>query len=232
MIAAGLNEGVTMKRPRVILTDDHTMMLEALKGLLEPEFEVVGIFSDGLSLVKAAPALQPNVVVLDINMPKMNGLNAGRRLKELMPATRLVYLTMNSDADTAGEAFRLGASAYLLKNSAAAELLSAMRQVVRGGYYVTSLMTKDMDGSFVQNFKRRKRSKHLTPRQKEVLQLLVEGWSMKEAAFILEVSPRTVAFHKYAMMEHLSIKSSAELIEFGMAHSFTPNIARQLPHAV
>jgi DNA-binding NarL/FixJ family response regulator len=199
------------------------MILEALKSLLEPEFEVVGMFADGLSLIEAAPALQPNVIVLDIGMPKMNGLNAGQRLKQLMPLVKLVYLTMNADPDMAGEAFRLGASAYLLKNSAASELLHAVRQVMRGGFYVTSLMTKDMDGSFVQNFKRRKRTNHLTPRQKEVLQLLAEGSSMKEAAFILNVSPRTVAYHKYVMMQNLSIKSSAELIEYAMMNSLAPS---------
>lgn len=213
-----------MKRPRVILADDHTMIREALKSLLEPEFEVVGMFGDGLSLIEAAPALQPNVIVLDIGMPKMNGLNAGQRLKQLMPLVKLVYLTMNADPDMTGEAFRLGASAYLLKNSAAAELLHAVRQVMRGGFYVTSLMTKDMDGSFVQNFKRRKRTNHLTPRQKEVLQLLAEGSSMKEAAFILNVSPRTVAYHKYVMMQNLSIRSSAELIEYAMMNSLAPSV--------
>jgi DNA-binding NarL/FixJ family response regulator len=223
-------KGGIMARPRVILADDHTMILEALKNMLEPEFEVVGMFSDGLSLVEAAPALQPNVILLDICMPKMNGLNAGQRLKERMPLVKLIYLTMNSDPDIAGEAFRLGASAYLLKNSAASELRHAIRQVIRGGLYVTSLMTKDMEGSFVQNFKRRKSTNHLTPRQKEVLQLLAEGCSMKEAAFILNLSPRTVAFHKYAMMEHLSIKSSAELIEYAMMNSLSPSVTSFLPH--
>lgn len=205
-----------MKRPRVILADDHTLILDALKSLLEPEFEVVGIFADGRALMEGAAALNPNVIVLDIGMPMMNGLNAGQRLKQEMPLVKLVYLTMNHDADMAGEAFRLGASAYLLKNSAAAELQNAIREVVRGGYYVTPLMTKGMDGSFIQNFKRRKSTNPLTLRQKEVLQLLAEGRSMKEVAFVLKVSPRTVAFHKYTMMEHLQIRSSAELIEYAM----------------
>src|SRR5215813_2762503 len=205
-----------MKRPRVILADDHTLILDALKSLLEPEFEVVGIFADGRALMEGAAALNPNVIVLDIGMPMMNGLNAGQRLKQAMPLVKLVYLTMNHDPDMAGEAFRLGASAYLLKNSAAAELQNAIREVVRGGYYVTPLMTKGMDGSFIQNFKRRKSNNSLTLRQKEVLQLLAEGRSMKEVAFVLKVSPRTVAFHKYTMMEHLQIRSSAELIEYAM----------------
>lgn len=205
-----------MRRPRVILADDHTLILDALKSLLEPEFEVVGMFADGRALMEGAAALNPNVIVLDIGMPMMNGLNAGHRLKQQMPLVKLVYLTMNHDADMAGEAFRLGASAYLLKNSAAAELQNAIREVVRGGYYVTPLMTKGMDGSFIQNFKRRKSTNALTLRQKEVLQLLAEGRSMKEVAFVLKVSPRTVAFHKYTMMEHLQIRSSAELIEYAM----------------
>jgi DNA-binding NarL/FixJ family response regulator len=211
-----------MKRPRVILADDHVLLLDALKNLVEPEFEVVGTFADGQSLVEAAPKLNPNVVVLDIGMPTMNGLNAGQRLKQSIPLVRLVYLTMNQDPDLAAEAFRLGASAYLLKNSAGNELMQALREVVRGGYYVTPLMTKGMVGSFVQNFKRMKSKTQLTLRQKEVLQLLAEGRSMKEVAFVLNVSPRTVAFHKYTMMEHLNIRSSAELIEYAMRSSLVP----------
>ena len=208
-----------MKRPRIILADDHTLMLEALKNLIEPEFDVVGLFGDGQSLVDNAEALKPNVIVLDIGMPNMNGLIAGARLRQAMPQVKLIYLTMNHDPDMAGEAFRLGASAYLLKNSAASELLRALREVVRGGYYVTPLMTKGMVGSFIQNFKQMKSSNQLTLRQKEVLQLLVEGRSMKEVAFALHVSPRTVAFHKYTMMEHLNIRTSAELIEYALKSS-------------
>ena len=211
-----------MTRPRIILADDHTLVLDALKNLIEPEFDVVGTFSDGISLVEGAVELKPNVIVLDVGMPKMNGLNAGERLKQTMPLVKLVYLTMNQDPDIAGEAFRLGASAYVLKNSAAKELLQAIREVVRGGYYVTPLMTEGMSGSFVRNFKQRKSKYHLTLRQKEVLQLLAEGRSMKEVAFELNVSPRTVAFHKYSMMEHLHIRSSAELIEFAMKSSLAP----------
>jgi len=213
-----------MKRPRVILADDHTLVLDALKKLIEPEFEVVGLFADGHSLVANAPKLKPDILVLDIGMPMMNGLSAGQELKQMMPLVRLVYLTMNHDADLAGEAFRLGSSAFLLKNSAASELLQALRGVGRGGYYVTPLMTKGMVGSFIQNFKRRKRKSRLTLRQKEVLQLLAEGRSMKEVAFVLNVSPRTVAFHKYTMMEHLQIRSSAELIEYAMRNSLVPAV--------
>jgi len=194
-------------------------MLDALKNLIEPEFEVVGTFPDGHSLVEAAPELNPNVIVLDIGMPMMNGLNAGQRLKKILPTVKLVYLTMNQDPEMASEAFRLGASAYLLKTSAGSELIRALRDVMLGGTYVTPLMTEGMSGSFVQNLKSRKNTQQLTLRQREVLQLLAEGLSMKEAAYILNVSPRTVAFHKYTMMDHLNIKSSAELIEYTMKSS-------------
>jgi len=211
-----------MIHPRLVLADDHTLVLEALRKLIETEFEVVGTYSDGLALVEGASELKPTVIVLDVGMPRMNGLNAGARLKQMMPLVKLIYLTMNQDPDIAGEAFKLGASAYVLKNSAAGELLQAIREVVRGGYYITPLMTEGMDGSFVRKFKQRKAKYHLTLRQKEVLQLLAEGHSMKEAAFVLNVSPRTVAFHKYSMMEHLHIRSSAELIEFAMKSSLAP----------
>jgi len=208
-----------MNRTRIILADDHTLMADALKNLLEPEFEVVGVFADGHALVEAAPRLNPRLIVLDIGMPTMNGLIAGQKLKELIPAVKLIYLTMNHDPDMAAEAFRLGASAFLVKNSAASELVRAIREVVRGGSYVSPVMTKDMVGSAVQNFKRMKQARPLTLRQQEVLQLLAEGRSMKEAAFILNVSPRTVAFHKYTMMEHLHVRSSAELIQYAIKNS-------------
>jgi DNA-binding NarL/FixJ family response regulator len=208
-----------MKRTRVVLADDHTLLLEALKNLIEPEFEVVGMFADGLTVVNEAPLLNPHVIVLDVRMPTMNGLNAGERLKQLMPSVKLVYLTQDQDPDIAAQAFRLGASAYLLKNSAASELVHAIRSVMRGSPYVTPLMTKGMVGSVIHSFKHMKGPSRLTLRQKEVLQLLAEGRSMKEAAFILKVSPRTVAYHKYIMMEHLHIRSSAELIEYALKSS-------------
>ena len=206
-----------MLRTRVVLADDHTLIRDALKNLLEPEFEVVGTFGDGSALVEAAPGLKPNVIVLDIGMPTMNGLSAGQRLKQLMPSVKLIYLTMNQDQDMAAEAFRIGASGYLLKNSAASELIAAIRTVVRGGSYVTQLMTGDLIGSAAKHFRQLKSTSHLTLRQKEVLQLLAEGRSMKEAAYLLNVSPRTVAFHKYTMMEHLHIRTSAELIQYAMS---------------
>jgi len=208
-----------MKRTRIILADDHTLLSDTIKNLLEPEFEVVAMFADGHLLVEAAPELQPDVIVLDIGMPVMNGLNAGQRLKQVLPKLKLVYLTMNQDPELAAEAFRSGASAYLLKTSAASELLHAIREVLRGRSYITPLMTQDMVGSFIQNFKHRPPPHELTLRQREVLQLLAEGRSMKEIAYTLKITARTVAFHKYTMMEQLQIKSSAELIQFAIRHS-------------
>ncbi len=208
-----------MKRPRVVLADDHPLMMDALKHLLEPDFEVVGTFTDGHALVEGAPKLNPNAIVLDIGMPTMNGLSAGERLKKLMPSVKLVYLTQNVDQDMAREAFQLGASAYVIKSSAASDIVRALQEALRGGSYVTPILTKGMVGSFVKNFKQEKRTNRLTLRQKEVLQLLAEGHSMKGVAYVLNVSPRTVAYHKYTMMEHLSIRSSAELIEYAIKRS-------------
>ena len=208
-----------MKRTRIILADDHTLLSDTIKNLLEPEFEVVATFTDGHTLIEEAPALMPDVVVLDIGMPEMNGLNAGQRLKQMLPAVKLVYLTMHQDPQFASEAFRCGASAYLLKTSAATELVHAIREVLRGRSYVTPLLTKDMVGSFVQNLKHRAPPHELTLRQREVLQLLAEGRSMKEIAYTLNITSRTVAFHKYTMMEQLQVKSSAELIQYAIRNS-------------
>ncbi|HKO98699.1 MAG TPA: response regulator transcription factor [Pyrinomonadaceae bacterium] len=205
-----------MKRARIILADDHNILVDAFKAFLQPHFDVVATFSNGQRLVEDAPALAPDVIVLDVGMPIMNGLIAGQRLKQRLPRVKLIYLTMNLDPDVAAEAFRLGASGYLVKTSAASELVHAINEALLARSYVTPVMTKDMDGSFVKNFKQRKIPHQLTLRQREVLQLLVEGRSMKEAAYLLNVTPRTVAFHKYTMMDQLQLKSSAELIQFAM----------------
>jgi len=213
------------KSPRIILADDHVLILDAIKNLLSAEFEVVGTFSDGRALLNGAPELKPDVVVLDINMPSMNGLNAGQRLKQVLPQVKLVYLTMNLDADMAAEAFRLGASAYVVKNSAATELIQAIRLALLGRTYLTPLIPQgEMPGSFFHQVERNKKPNHLTLRQKEVLQLLVEGRSMKEVGYILNVTPRTVAFHKYSMMEHLHLHSSADLIRFAISNSLVSTV--------
>ena len=217
---SALKEGAdTTNRPRIILADDHALLLGAFQSFLEPEFDVVGTFLDGRTLIENARSLRPDVIVLDIGMPLMNGLSAGQRLKAEMPSVKLVFLTMNQDPDLAAEAFKLGASGYLLKSSAASELVYAIREALRGRSYVTPLITEGMVGSFVQNLKRKKPTHKLTLRQREVLQLLAEGRSMKEVAAVLNVTPRTVAFHKYTMMEQLSIKTGAELIQYAINNS-------------
>jgi DNA-binding NarL/FixJ family response regulator len=204
-----------MSATRVLLADDHTLLLGAFEKLLASECDVVGTVSDGRELVSAAQRLKPDVIVLDIGMPLLNGLEAGRQIKQLLPATKLVFLTMNEDSDLAAEAFRAGASAYLLKRSATAELLTAIREVINGRSYVTPLVTAGLVGSFMQP-QDKKPLNQLTPRQREVLQLLAEGHSMKQVADLLNVTPRTVQFHKYSMMQQLGIKSSAELIQYAV----------------
>ena len=206
-----------MAGPRVLLADDHNLLLGAFEKLLAPECEIVGTATDGRTLVVEAQRLKPDLVVLDIAMPLLNGLDAGRQIKQLRKSTKLVYVTMNEDPDLAAEAFRAGASAYLLKRSAASELLLAIREVMNGRSYVTPLVTEGLVGSFM-DAANRKPSHDLTPRQREVLQLLAEGHSMKQVAALLNVTPRTVAFHKYRMMEQLNIHSSAELIQFAVVH--------------
>jgi DNA-binding NarL/FixJ family response regulator len=208
-------ESDEMGATRVLLADDHTLLLGAFEKLLAAECDVVGTVTDGRELVSAAQRLKPEVIVLDIGMPLLNGLEAGRQIKQLLPATKLVFLTMNEDSDLAAEAFRAGASAYLLKRSATSELLTAIREVTRGRSYVTPLVTAGLVGSFMQP-QDRKPLYELTPRQREVLQLLAEGYSMKQVADMLNVTPRTVQFHKYRMMQQLGIKSSAELIQFAV----------------
>ena len=205
-----------MPRPRVMLADDHTILVEAFRKLLEPHYDVVGAVADGRSLLDIAPQLNPEVVILDIGMPLMNGLEAGLRLKEQMPNIKLVILTMNDDPDLAVEAMRCGASAYLLKNSAAEELLRAIQFALKGKTYITPLIAKGMQDSFIRNPEAKGQAKSLTPRQREVVQLLAEGKSMKEAASILKIKERTVAFHKYRAMEELNLTSSAELVQFAI----------------
>jgi len=202
-----------MSRPRILMADDHLMLLEAFKALLEPDFEVVGAVTDGRTLVEEFSRLHPDVVLLDVAMPLLNGLDAGRQLKAQRRSVKLIYLTMNPDPDLAGEALRLGASGYVLKSSAARELKQAIQEALRGRSYITPLITGDVVGSLIEP---RSRRAELTGRQREVLQLLAEGKSMKEVAVILDLTPRTVAFHKYRMMEQLRLKSSAELVKFAV----------------
>jgi DNA-binding NarL/FixJ family response regulator len=204
-----------MGLPRVLLADDHSLLLGAFAKLLANECAIVGQEADGRSLVVAADKLRPDVIVLDIAMPLLNGLDAARQIKQKQQQVKIVFVTMNEDPDLAAEAFRAGASAYLLKRSAVSELSTAIREVMQGRSYVTPLMTQGLVGTLLHP-EERTVFHELTPRQREVLQLIAEGRSMKEIAGVLNVAPRTVAFHKYQMMEQLNVKSTAELIQYAV----------------
>ena len=203
-------------KPRVAVVDDHTLLADALEHLLVPDCEVVGKFSDPRVFLAQAVHIKPDVAILDVSMPSLNGLDVARELRRLIPTIRIIMLTMNEDPDVAAEAFRIGVSGYLLKRSAGSELALAVREVMSHHYYITPFLTQNLVGALIHNPQTRKRIHGLTTRQREVLQLLAEGRSMKEVAAVLDVSVRTVAFHKYKMMEHLHIHSTAALIQFAV----------------
>lgn len=207
-----------MMRHRIFLADDHTLLLEAFTTLLEPTYEVVGTATDGRIMLAEVKKLKPEVVVMDIAMPNLNGFDAGERLKKLLPEIKLVFLTVNDDPEMVTEAFRIGANGYLLKNSAAAELFQAIHVVLNNGKYVSPEITRSMIDSFILNPDGKKAAVKLTVRQREVLQLLAEGKTMKEVATVLYITPRTVAFHKYQIMEILGIKTNSELIKYALEH--------------
>jgi len=204
------------KVPRLILADDHKLVAEALRRLIVPQFDVVAIASNGHELLELAMSLRPDIIVVDVAMPLLNGLEAGRQLKAKMPGIKLIFLTMNEDPDLAREAMDAGASGYVLKKSAASELLDALSAAMRGKSYVTDQIAHGMQESFIRDPNNRSRALSVTPRQRQVVQLLAEGKSMKEAADILKVAPRTVAFHKYCVMENLRLKTSAEVVQFAI----------------
>jgi len=206
------------QRPRLLLADDHTLIAEACKHLLEPEFEVVGIAENGRTLLKTALEQKPDIVVLDIAMPRMNGLDAGTRIKQLLPATKLVYLTMNTAPEVAAEAFRRGASAYVVKNAAASELITAIRRTMASESYLSPVITRDTVDFLLRSGSSYTQEKRITHRQSEVLQLVAEGMSMKEIAATLNLHTGTVAFHKYKVMETLGLKTNAELLLYAIKH--------------
>jgi len=211
-----------MTRTRVLIADDHNLVAELCKKLLEPEYEVIGTVGDGRALVRAAAELKPDVILIDVAMPILNGLDAGQQIKEMLPAAKLIYLTMNPDAEITAEAFRRGAAGYLLKTCAASEMVACVREVLRGRTYMSSHISKD-----TVDFLRRQQRKlvdeqeKLTERQREVLQLLAEGKVMKEVGAILNMTTRTVAFHKYRIMEVLGAKSSADLVKYAVKNHLT-----------
>ncbi len=208
---------------RVLIADDHRLVAETCKGMLEPEFEVLGVHTDGRALVQAALSLKPDLVLLDIGMPQLNGLDAGEQIKTKLPKTKLVYLTMNVAPEVVAEAFRRGASAYVLKQSAAEELLTALRRVLRGESYLSPLITRETVAHLLSRSTSDRGEKRITTRQSEILQLLAEGKSMKEAAAILDLKAGTIAFHKYRMMQTLGIKTNAELLEYALKRQMKAN---------
>lgn len=207
-----------MARVRILLADDHTLFCNLLRDLLEPAYEVVGSVSDGRELLKAADALRPDVVLVDIGMPLLNGLDAGKRLKQAHPKTKLIYLTMNNNVEYAREALQAGASAFILKNSKSAELLQAIRDSLKGVSYMAPEIRRAMNEIFARDPKAVDRPQHLTDRQREVLQLLAEGRSLQEIASLLQISYRTVRFHKVRIMEELGISKNAELVSYAIKH--------------
>ena len=205
-------------RPRIFLADDHSLLLDAFSNLLEPKYDIVGTATDGRKMLSMVSKLKPDVVVMDIAMPNLNGFDAGQKLKIIQPEIKLIFLTVNEDPDMVTEAFRIGASGYLLKSSAAAELFQAIDEVLNSKNYITPKITQGMISSFIKHPGGHKIHGDLTVRQREVLQLLAEGHTMKKVAAKLFITPRTVAFHKYQIMEHLDIKTNSELIQYAVSH--------------
>ena len=205
-----------MSRPRVLLADDHLMLVDALKKILEPDCEVVGSVGDGLALLKAADKLRPDIIILDIAMPLLNGLDAGRQLKRDIGAVKLIFLTMNEDPYLVGEALRAGASAYVLKSDAVFELTKAITEALKGRTYVTPCVSVGLANISLRDPQAREHSPEPTVRQRQVIQLLAEGRAMKEIADLLNITMRTVASHKYRVMELLQIKTSAELVRYAV----------------
>jgi len=204
-----------LTRARILLADDHTLVAEAIKKLLEPEYDVVGVVADGRALLREAPALKPDLVLVDLNMPLLNGLDASEQLKSMLPAIKIIVLTMNEDAAIAAETMQKWASGYLLKKSAGSELIKAVKEVLRGGRYITPALQPVLDEISARDPKA-DAQRVLTPRQREVLQLLAEGHTMKEAAAILNVAARTVAFHKYRIMQDFGLSNNSDLLRFAI----------------
>jgi DNA-binding NarL/FixJ family response regulator len=208
-----------MRKARLLLADDHTLVLEGLKKILETDFDLVGAAENGRELLRLAEELKPDVVLVDISMPLLNGIDACKQLLKTTPDAKVIFITMHADADYVAEAFRAGASGYLLKRSAASELVNAIHEVLKGRCYVTPLVTREALSPLLGNLAdARKLSSTLTPRQREVLQLVAEGRSVKEISAILQVSAKTIEFHKSALMERLDIHTTAELTRYAIEH--------------
>jgi len=208
-----------MSRPRILLGDDHTLVLDGFRKLLEDQCEIVGVAEDGRTLVRMAQELEPDIVTLDISMPELNGVDAAKKLKKTLPGAKLIFVTMHADPAYVNEAFKAGASGYLLKRSAGSELRQAIQSVMEGQCYVTPLVAKGLVQSVITGGKPPDlKDKSLTGRQREVLQLVAEGKTVKEIASTLNLSPKTVEFHKSQIMAQLDLHTTAELTKYALTH--------------
>jgi DNA-binding NarL/FixJ family response regulator len=206
-----------MSRPRILIADDHQILAEGLRGLLEPEFEVVGVVADGRELVAAARKLRPDVIVADVTMPSLNGIEAAAQLHDMGVKAKVVFLTMHRDVAYARRALEAGAAGFVLKHSAASELVTAVREALRGQTYVTPMIAGELLQSYREGDSVRRDSvQRLTARQREVLQLFAEGRSAKEVAAVLKIATRTAEFHKARIMEALGLQTTAELVQYAI----------------
>ena len=210
------------RKIRLLIADNHMLVAEACRHMLQPEFEVVDLVTDGRALVRAALALKPDIAILEIALPQLNGLDAARQIKRKSAYIRLIITAASLESDVAVEAFRRGASAYVSKQSRSDELITAIRRVMHGKSYLSSLIARETVDCLLQQQNNNLSEKRITPRQTEILQLTVEGKTMKEIGETLSISPRTVAFHKYTMMERLGIETNVGLLRFAIGNHITP----------
>jgi DNA-binding NarL/FixJ family response regulator len=210
-------------RPRVLIADDHLLVAEAYKRLLESEFEIVGVVTDGRELIDSAGELRPDVILVDVAMPCLNGLDACEQIKTKDTAVRIIFVTMTDCPELAAEAFRRGASGFVTKCCGADELHVAVRRVLLGESYLSPMITEDTLTLLLRPNQENRKNKSISLRQREIVQLLAEGESMKEVAYRLNLRPGTVAFHKYKMMKSLGIKTNAELVEYAMSQHMIAN---------
>lgn len=208
-----------MHKPRILLADDHALVIEGFRRILEKQYDLVGTVEDGRALVEAAKSVQPDIIILDVSMPLLNGIDAAAHLKKLVPKAKIIFVTMHADTEYVRSAFEAGASAYVLKRSAVDELDQAIRAVLAGHSYITPLITKDLLDVFLSKAPGKAGgADSLTVRQREVLQLLAEGRTAKEISNVLSISPRTVEFHKGQIMEQLNLQNTADLIKYALTH--------------
>ena len=208
-----------MKRLAVLLADDHAIVVEGLRRVLEPEFRVVGVVADGRALMGAAARLRPDIIVVDVSMPVLNGIEAVRRIRKSDRNDKVIFLSMHPDVVFVSKALQAGGSAYVLKSSAGIEILTAIREALQGRTFVSpSVDRKTLEAQIRRDQRSQQTPDTLSPRRREVLQLVAEGKSTKEMAELLHISPRTVEFHRYRVMESLGVHTVAELVQYAIKH--------------